>query len=188
MIKKLVLACFVLSFLFSNETNSSNFKEFFGEKSEFKHPQMDFCQRDKNLLDNNITKSDLKKGEVFIHGGNTVKNKFLVLNKFINSKKIIDNLNDILKEEFQNDKFKEFENSLSYEIFAFNVRKKDSKTEFEFVIKYKITNPLNKKEFKEKEISNIVNLKENSSDEIYKEALNIIMLEIENSIKNTNGK
>ncbi|VYS94582.1 Uncharacterised protein [Campylobacter ureolyticus] len=61
MIKKLVLACFVLSFLFSSETNSSNFKEFFGEKSEFKHPQMDFCQRDKNPLDHNITKSDLKK-------------------------------------------------------------------------------------------------------------------------------
>ena len=188
MIKKLVLACFVLSFLFSSETNSSNFKEFFGEKSEFKHPQMNFCQRDKNLLDHNITKSDLKKGEVFIHGGNTVKNKFLVLNKFIDSKKVIENLNEILKKEFQNDKFKEFGNSLSYEIFAFNIREKGSKTEFEFVIKYKTTNPLNKKEFKEKEISNIVNLKENSSDEIYKEALNIIMLEIKNSIKNTNGK
>ena len=61
MIKKLILACFVLSFLFSNETNSSNFKEFFGENREFKHPQMDFCQRDKNLLDHNITKSDLKR-------------------------------------------------------------------------------------------------------------------------------
>ena len=47
---------------------------------------------------------------------------------------------------------------------------------------------MNKKEFKEKEISNIVNLKENHSDEIYKEALNIIMLEIKNSIKNTNDK
>ena len=36
MIKKLVLACFVLSFLFSNETNSSNFKEFFCEKRGIK--------------------------------------------------------------------------------------------------------------------------------------------------------
>lgn len=188
MFKKIVLTtCVFSSLAFCLETNSSkssNFKDFFGEKSEFVHPKINMNKNFTTKNDENLTNVILEKGEVFIHGGNTVKNKFIILNKFIDSKKLINDLNSALKIEFQNNKFKEFKNSLSYEIFDLSLKEKDNKIEFKFIIKYKLVNKENKKNFIEKEISNILNLdRQNSNKEIYNEALNIIKSKISKDIK-----
>lgn len=148
--------------------------------------------------DENITKQEIKEEEnltqkskyaenIYIHGGTSLKNKFIVGNKFISKDRVINSLNDNLNAKFKNpdSNSTKFDSSLSYKIYKFSIEKNHEKFWVDAIIEYKLTDLEENKTSKSNKI--FKKYKSNlTDDEIYEDALETITTEIYKNILKDN--